>query len=91
MYKNATLDLQTPQGPLFAAEMAHAVPGMGRKEANALVNRLLDGYEGRLGDPPRGKTYQESYDVGTGKPLVETAELHQRMKRAVLALGVRLP
>jgi methylamine--corrinoid protein Co-methyltransferase len=89
VYKNATLDLQTPQGPLFAAEMAHAVPGMGRKEANTLVNRLLEHYESRLGDPPRGKTYQESYDVGSGKPLAETEALYTKMRRQVSALGVK--
>jgi methylamine--corrinoid protein Co-methyltransferase len=89
VYKNATLDLQTPQGPLFAAEIAHAVRGMGRKEANTLVNRLLERYEGRLKNPPRGKTYQESYDVESGKPLAETEALYTRMRRQVSALGVK--
>lgn len=87
-FKNATVDLQTPQGPQFAAEVAHAVPGMTRKEANLLVNKLLDHYERRISNPPRGKTYSESYDVKTGKPMPENQELYDRMKKEISGLGV---
>lgn len=90
VHRNATIDLQTPQGPQFAAEVAHAVPGMTRKEANVLVNKLLDRYESRISSPPRGKTYQESYDVNTGRPAHETQKLYDRMKKEISGLGVEL-
>ncbi|MBW2057135.1 MAG: monomethylamine:corrinoid methyltransferase [Deltaproteobacteria bacterium] len=88
VYRNATVDLQTPQGPQFAAEVAHGVLGLSRREANRLVLRLLDRYERSLDSPPRGKTYQESYDFKTAKPKAETQRLHDRMKREISQLGV---
>jgi methylamine--corrinoid protein Co-methyltransferase len=89
VYKNATVDLQTPQGPEFASEIAHAVPGMGRKEANDIVKRLLSIYENRIHHPPVGKRYQESYDVKTGRPFDDTTRLYQRMKREMVSFGFK--
>jgi len=89
VYKNATVDLQTPQGPEFASEIAHAVPGMGRKEANDIVKHLLSIYENRINNPPIGKRYQESYDVKTGRPFDDTKRLYERMKREFVALGFK--
>jgi len=87
VYRNATVDLQTPQGPEFASEIAHAIPGMTRKEANEIVQRLLSFYEDRIPHPPVGKRYQESYDVKTGKPFVETEKLYRKMKKEIASLG----
>ncbi len=53
--KNATVDLQPSQGPHFAAEVAHGVIGMTRKEVNPLASKLLERYESRIGPPARGK------------------------------------
>ena len=89
VYKNATVDLQTPQGPEFASEIAHAVPGMGRKEANDIVKHLLSIYENRINNPPIGKRYQESYDVKTGRPFDDTKRLYQRMKRETTSFGFK--
>jgi methylamine--corrinoid protein Co-methyltransferase len=89
VYKNATVDLQTPQGPEFASEIAHAVPGMGRKEANDIVKHLLSIYENRINNPPIGKRYQESYDVKTGRPFDDTKRLYQRIKRETASFGFK--
>lgn len=89
VYKNATVDLQTPQGPEFASEIAHAVPGMGRREANEIVKHLLSIYENRIQHPPMGKRYQESYDLKTGKPFIETQRLYQRVKREIASFGFK--
>jgi len=89
VYRNATVDLQTPQGPEFASEIAHAVRGMTRKEANEIVKRLLAFYEHLINHPPIGKRYQESYDVRTGKPFDETERLYQRMKKEFVSMGFR--
>jgi methylamine--corrinoid protein Co-methyltransferase len=89
VYKNASVDLQTPQGPEFASEIAYAVPGMGRKEANDIVKRLLSIYENQIDHPPVGKRYQESYDIKTGKPFEETTHLYHRMKREIASFGFK--
>jgi methylamine--corrinoid protein Co-methyltransferase len=89
VFRNATTDLQTPQGPEFASEIAHAVPGMTRKEANEITKRLLSFYEHRINNPPMGKRYQESYDVKTGKPFDETQRLYQGMKKEIASLGFK--
>jgi methylamine--corrinoid protein Co-methyltransferase len=89
VYKNATVDLQTPQGPEFASEIAHAVPGMARKDANEIVKHLLSIYENRINHPPIGKRYQESYDVKTGRPFDHTRRLYQRMKREIASFGFK--
>jgi methylamine--corrinoid protein Co-methyltransferase len=89
VYRNATTDLQVPQGPEFASEIAHAVPGITRKDANEIVSRLLGLYEHRINNPPMGKRYQESYDVKTGKPFDETERLYRRMKKEIANLGFK--
>ena len=83
-------DLQSPVGSQFAAEVGHAVAGMTRKEANAIVQKLLGLYEDRIGNPPVGKRYQESYDVKTGKPFPETQRLYEEMKKKIVKLGINL-
>ncbi len=79
--RGTALDYTTPIEPTFASEMAHAVAGMGRKEANNIVNSLLDKYESRLREPPRGKKYQECCDIVTGKPNKELRELYHAIRR----------
>ena len=70
----------TPMEALFNVEMAHAATGMGAEQASALVNRLLEKYEERIGEAPRGKRYQECYDLSTGKPSDEYVRLYDEVK-----------
>ncbi len=49
VYKNATVDLQTPQGPEFASEIARTVPGIwGERKPIASSSTLLSIYETEL-------------------------------------------
>jgi methylamine--corrinoid protein Co-methyltransferase len=78
--------------PLFASEVAHAVVGMSRKEANEIVNALLEKYEDQLRNPPLGQKYQECYDVVTGKPNKEFIELYREVRREMTnQFGLRFP
>jgi len=67
--------------PLLASEVAHAVPGMSRKEANEIVEVLLGEYESQLREPPAGQRYQECCDPVTGKPNREFLELYMEVRR----------
>ena len=84
----ATTDLTGPLTPQFSAEVAHAVAGMSRKEANAIVMKLVDQFKADLGSAPAGKRYQEAYDMQTGKPLPETLDTYRNMKTKIGDMGI---
>jgi len=52
-------------------EVTRAVTGMPRRDANQIVLRCLEQYEPTLGNPPRGKRFQELYDVARMQPGTE--------------------
>ena len=79
--RGTALDYTSPLDPLLGSEVAHAVAGMSRKEANGIVNVLLGKYENQLRNPPIGKKYQECYDVASGKPIKEYIELYRKVRK----------
>lgn len=79
--RGVALDYGGPMEPIFINEVAHAVAGMSRREANGIVNALLEKYEDQLRNPPIGQRYQECFDVATGAPSKEFIELHRELKR----------
>ena len=79
--RGTALDYTSPLDPFLGSEVAHAVAGMSRKEANGIVNGLLAKYENQLRNPPTGKKYQECYDVASGKPIKEYIELYRKVRR----------
>ncbi len=79
--KGTALDYTSPMEPTFASEVAHAVAGMSRKEANEIVVALLEKYESQLHNPPTGQRYQECYDTTTGKPNEEFIGLYREVRQ----------
>jgi len=79
--RGTAVDYTSPMEPLFASEVAHAVAGMSRKEANGIVIALLDKYESELQNPPAAQKYQECFDISTGAPSKEFIELYHEVKR----------
>ena len=88
--KATRMDRFTPTEPRFASEVAHGVAGMTRKEANAIVKRLLDKYEGSITTPPLGKKYDECWDIDRKTPNKEYADLDKKMRREIIDLGIPL-
>jgi hypothetical protein len=86
--KAIKLDHLTPMEPRFASEVAHAVAGMTRAQANELVKVLLPKYKDRLPDPPLGKKFQECYDWGSIEPSQEYVELYGRIKDELTGYGI---
>lgn len=78
----------TPMEGLFNVEMAHAATGVEAGQANEWVNRLLEKYEHRIEDSPRGQRYQECYDLKTRKPKEEYVRLHDETKGELARMGV---
>jgi hypothetical protein len=87
--KAIKLDHLTPMEPRFASEVAHAVAGMTRVEANELVKKLVPKYKERLVDPPLGKKFQECYDWGSIEPREEYVELYGRIKDELTGYGLK--
>jgi len=89
--RGTALDYTSPVEPLLASEVAHAVAGMSRKEANDVVKALLEKYESQLREPPVGKKYQECCDPVTGEPKQELLELYLKIRREITdRFGVKL-
>ena len=85
---NANLDHTTPYEPQFATEVAHAVVGMGRKEANDICKQLNDQYEKDLTQPPTGKKYGDCFDINTSIPTQAYREFYKEMKAKIKDLGI---
>jgi len=84
----ATTDLTGPLTPQFSAEVGYAVAGMTRKEANQIVMKLVDMFKADLGKAPSGRLYQEAYDMQTGKPLPNTLQKYEAMKKKIEEMGI---
>ncbi len=80
----------TPLEARFCAEVGHSVARMGmkREQANEIVNRLLEKYEGQIPNAPLGKEFQEVYDVRKLIPKPEYMDQYQRMKDEMARMGL---
>jgi methylamine--corrinoid protein Co-methyltransferase len=85
---NATMDNITPMNGRWSAQVAHAVVGMKRDQANEIVKQLLAGYEDSLPSAPQGLKFWECYDMKTLKPFKEHEELYARSRKELESYGV---
>ncbi|UCC63700.1 MAG: monomethylamine:corrinoid methyltransferase, partial [Anaerolineae bacterium] len=88
--KAVKIDGITPMEARFGVEMGMAASRLDRGQANELVVRLLEKYESQMERPPSGSTYQECYDVTSGKPKDEYVRLYDEVKEELRELGVPL-
>jgi len=87
--KNAIIDHLSPLIAKWTAEVAHAVPGMKRGEANEIVKRLLLKYEGNIDNPPQGKRYQDCFNIKTREPGKEYSALYEKAKEELTGYGLK--
>jgi len=81
-------DRMTPMEPRFSAEVALAVAGMKRNEANEFVKALLAKYMDKISNAPLGMKFQECFDMARGKPSEKYVELYGKVKKEVEDLGI---
>jgi methylamine--corrinoid protein Co-methyltransferase len=86
--KAVKVDGITPFEAKFGVEMAKAAARFNRKEANSLVNRLLEKYESQIDTAPTGSRYQDCYDVITGKPGEGYLRLYDEVKEELSKMGI---
>jgi methylamine--corrinoid protein Co-methyltransferase len=72
----------------LCGEVAHAVGGMSRLQANELVKRLLTIYEPDLKTNPVGKPFEEVYDVENVKPTSEWQGMYDEVCEELIKMGV---
>lgn len=78
----------TPLEGRFNVEMAHAATGITAEQASALLSRLLEKYETSIEEAPRGRQYQECFDLRTHKPSEEYTRLYAEVKEELAGMGV---
>jgi len=86
--KAVKIDGITPLEAKFGVEMALAASKLKREQANELVIQLLEKYESQIETAPTGSTYQESYNVTTGKLGDDYLRLYSEMKSELAGMGV---
>jgi hypothetical protein len=83
----------TPLEARLACEVGHAVAkqGMKRPQANEIVLQLLDKYEERIPDAPKGKPFQECYYPRTSRPMPWYLDMFEQVKGELAAVGITFP
>ena len=74
----------------FGVEMGAAATKLNREQASDLVLQLLDKYESRIDTAPTGSTYQECYDVTSGRPGDAYLRLCEEVKEELDGMGIPL-
>jgi len=87
--KAVEVDHFTPMEPRWASEIAHGVIGMTRSQGNEIVKKLLAKYEDNIPNAPKGKTYEQCWNMKTKQPIGEYKQLYQKIKAELADLGVR--
>lgn len=83
----------TPLEARLACEVGHAVArqGMSRGQANRIALQLLTKYENQIADAPKGKPFQECYDVRKVRPMPWYLDMYRKVKGELTQLGVEFP
>jgi methylamine--corrinoid protein Co-methyltransferase len=74
----------------ICGEVAHAVSGMTRRDANELVKRLVPLYEAELPNNPIGRPFEEVYDVENVEPTPEWQGIYDEVQCELIAMGLPL-
>jgi methylamine--corrinoid protein Co-methyltransferase len=74
----------------IVGEVAHAVAGMKRPEANDLVKKLILKYKDDLDKAPIGLPFDKVYDIKTIRPTKEWAQTYREVKEDLIGMGIPL-
>jgi methylamine--corrinoid protein Co-methyltransferase len=74
----------------LCGEVAHAVSGMGREQANELVERLYARYEPDLDAKPIGQPFEEVYDIQRVEPTPEWQATYETVRAELVDMGLPL-
>jgi len=87
--KGVALDMTTGMEARFMGEAAKAVAGMKVEAVNDILDRLVALYEKNYRTPPKGKRFQDCYDVVKVLPTPEYLQVYGKAAETLEGLGVK--
>ncbi|MCL4458942.1 MAG: monomethylamine:corrinoid methyltransferase [Chloroflexi bacterium] len=72
----------------FSGEVGQSVAGMSRREADEIVKRLIPKYVDYLDKEPKGKRFDEAYDMHTLRPTPEWQSIYEEVKEELRKIGI---
>jgi len=88
--KGVARDKITPIEARMMGEASEATAGMRVSDANEILNKLIPMYEGNLHNPPKGKRFQDCYDVRTLAPSEEHLSVYDDAVRILRDIGLEI-
>lgn len=85
--KGVAMDRTTAMESRMMAYASRAVAGMETEKVNAMLDKLVGLYEKNFRTAPRGKTFQECYDVFSLSPSDEYVEVFDGALKTMEGLG----
>lgn len=85
--KGVARDYTTAMEARFMAYAARAVAGLETEKVNFMLNKLVSLYENNFREAPKGKTFQECYDVQTLMPTSEHLEVFDKAAKTMEEIG----
>jgi|Deesub1362B_J571_1020462.scaffolds.fasta_scaffold00178_17 methylamine--corrinoid protein Co-methyltransferase len=73
----------------LSCEVAHAMAGIKRENANYLIKELLAKFEDKIQKPPLGKSFTECMDLTTLQPSKEWQAIYEKVKKELEDLGIK--
>jgi methylamine--corrinoid protein Co-methyltransferase len=86
--KGVRIDMVTGMEARMMGEASMAACGMEVSEVNDIVERVLNWYEKSYYQPPKSKTFQESYDVESIKPNAEYISVYDSALNILSNCGI---
>jgi methylamine---corrinoid protein Co-methyltransferase len=72
----------------LSGEVARAVRGMSRAEANEIVKQLLPLYVDQLDKQPFGQPFEEVYNLDTIEPTPEWQGMYEEVREELIEMGI---
>jgi methylamine--corrinoid protein Co-methyltransferase len=85
--KGVALDYTTAMEARFMAYAARAVAGVETEKVNVMLDKLVGLYEKDFKTAPKGKTFQECYDVNSLSPSDEYLQVFDKALKTMEELG----
>jgi len=86
--KGTIQDMVSPMESRIMGEASMAACGMEISDINRIVDHILKCYEKRYSDPPRGKKFQDCYDVDNLVPTEEYLEVYDSALNTLSECGI---
>jgi methylamine--corrinoid protein Co-methyltransferase len=87
--KGVALDYTTAMEARFMAYAARAAAGLETEKVNVMLDKLVSLYEKNFREAPKGKTFQECYDVNTLTPSDEYLQVFDNALKTMQEIGFK--